>query len=1173
MYRYARWMKSFVAMLLVAFACSAALAQEVSGTISGTVSDATGAVIRGANVTLTNTDRGIVVRQVTTNDAGFYTAPSLPLGNYQVSIAGTGFGSQNVSGIVLHANDTLTINGTLKPGVAENVTVSTELQQINLESAAQQTVIDQTQVRELALSTRNYEQLVGLQPGVAYTGPDQIYIGNANPVGSTNVVNFSVNGARTSGNNWTVDGADNVDRGSNYTLLTYPSVDAIAEFKTLRGTYSAEYGRSASGAINVITKSGTKDFHGTAYEFVRNDIFNDNTALNKQTTTVAGAPRAQIAKAKLRYNDFGGTIGGPVWLGSLYDGRKHGTFFFYSQELRRVILYNSYTLTGVPSAAERSGTFTNPVCTAANTVTTPSVSCSNAGTTTVAITSPFAQAYLKDIYANIPLPDSTNSLVESNVRNTYNGNQQIGRIDQTFGPKLSAFFRVINDSIPTIEPSGLFQGSGYPNVGTTSTNAPGRIYLGHATYVISPRLLVEGGYAFSKGALLSDPIGLALNANSPDVSSYANAAGRLPYKSTLARVPGLAFSSAPSITTYGPYRDYNRNHNIFGNVTFTVHTHTLKFGVDFNAYNKTENNAGANAGSFSFTNANLPAGSKAQPFQQAWANFLTGFTATFTQASVDVTPDLRAKQFEAYAQDDWKATPRLTLNFGVRYSHFGQPIDANHQLTTFDPSLYSASKAAPVDNSGNVCTAAIAPCNGATPNGISYAQAVTNGISVNGKLVGTTANGTTVYGTNSPYGDQVSSTDKLNFAPRVGFAFDVFGNGKTSLRGGYGLAYDSALFGTYEQNIFQNAPFVVNGQYNNTSFDQPTGGTSPVPKAPYVVRATSPNFHTPYDQQYSLSIQHQLPLSIFTEVAYVGSTQVHLIGLVDINQVPVGVFNAANPGVRVTSGTGLIDKYRPYQDFNVINSIQSIFSGNYNSLQVALKRQFAHGSQIGANYTYSKALTNANADRTGAPQISSLPAAEYGRSAADRRNMFNMNAVYTLPFFYNQHGVLGRLLGGWEVSALAFVNSGLPLNVTTSGLDPAGVGFLGSSAAGGRPDRVGDPNNGGPNNPIHTRLHWFNINAFAAVPAGQIRPGNAQRNQVEGPGWWRADMGLFKNVTFYERLHMQLRGEAYNVFNHTNPDTVASTSLISAAGFSSTAGNITGYRDKRILQLGAKIVF
>lgn len=664
-----------------------ALAQDVSGSISGTVKDASGAVVPNATVALVNTDRNQTVRTLKTGAGGTYSATSLPLGHYVVRVTAAGFAEQTLNNVVLHVNDSLTINAELKAGGgAETVTVSTADQQINTADATEAGLITGTQVRELVLSTRNYEQLVALQPGVAYTGGDQIYIGNSNPSGSTNVVSFSINGGRTSGNAWTVDGADNVDRGSNYTLLTYPSVDAIAEFKTLRGQYSAEFGRSASGQINVVTKSGTDQLHGDAYEFVRNDLFNANTVLDKLTTSPAGAlytntngtPRGVIARPKYRYNDFGYTIGGPVYLPKLYDGRKHHTYFFFSQEIRRVITYQPVTLTGVPSLAERQGTFNVVVCASVNATTGR---CNNTGTRQITNISPLAQAYLKDIYANVGAPDSTGTLVTSPLRNVFNANQQIGRIDQQFGQKVTAFFRIINDAIPTIEPGGLFQGSGYPGVQVTSTNAPGRIYLGHATYAIRPTLLLDGGYAYSQGALLSNPVGTALDANSPDVANLA----KLPYASTLPRVPTLAFTGGTGITTYGPYRDFSRNHNIFVNVIKTAGRHTLHFGVDYNHYQKKENNASANAGSFTFTNAGLvtsPAALQAQAYQQSFANFLTGFVTTFSQASIDVTANIHVNQIEAYAEDDWKVTPRLTMNLGVRYSKFNQPTDANNQLTT-----------------------------------------------------------------------------------------------------------------------------------------------------------------------------------------------------------------------------------------------------------------------------------------------------------------------------------------------------------------------------------------------------------------------------------------------------------------------------------------------------------
>ena len=281
--------KSLVAIAFCSLAMSAALAQETTGSISGTITDNSGAAIKGATVVLTNTDRGQDVRTLTTNGAGFYTATSLPLGTYTVKVSDGGFKSEAVTGLVLHVDDSLTVNRTLVVGSAgEVISVTADQVQLNLENGMSAGLINGTQIRQLALNNRNYEQLLLLQPGVSYGGAsDQLYIGTSLPSGTSAQVAFSIDGSRPTSNNWTLDGADNVDRGANLTLISYPSVDAIAEFKTLRGTYLAEYGRNASGQIDVITRSGSNTFHGSAYEFLRNDKFNANTYFNKVASLVA----------------------------------------------------------------------------------------------------------------------------------------------------------------------------------------------------------------------------------------------------------------------------------------------------------------------------------------------------------------------------------------------------------------------------------------------------------------------------------------------------------------------------------------------------------------------------------------------------------------------------------------------------------------------------------------------------------------------------------------------------------------------------------------------------------------------------------------------------------------------------------------------------------------------
>lgn len=1156
--RFVRSIAWVVALAVVfALGSTVAMAQQVTGSISGTVTDPTGASVKGATVTLTNTDRGQDVRTLTTNSDGFYTAPTLPLGHYSVKVEAPGFKTETVTNLVLHISDKLTVNKQLSVGGAsQEVTVQANAVQLNLQDATSATLISGTQVRELSLNNRNYEQLVALQPGVSYGGGDQLYIGLSNPSGQTNVVSFSVNGNRNSANNWTLDGADNVDRGSNLTLLAYPSVDAIAEFKTQRGTFSAEYGRSASGQINVITRSGTNSFHGTAYEFFRNDVLNATpyNILNSSTN-----PRPA-----LRYNDFGYTIGGPVWIPHVYDGRNK-TFFFFSQELRRVITYAAFRNNGVPTLDERNGNFGSVlICT---NIDSSTGKCNDNGVSQIdpATFSPIAQAYLKDIYAHVPAPNSTTDphVLQTIQRNLYNENQQIVRIDQAFGTKVTAFFRFINDKLPTVEPGGLFSGIGYPGVQTTSTNSPGRTYLGHVTWIITPKTVLDGGYAYSSGAIISDPIGEILSANSPDIKA------NLPFPVTLGRVPSLTFSGGQSVTSFGPYRDYDRNHNIFANLSRTIGQHSLRFGITFNHYQKTENNGGANQGTFAFSNNGaIPLCDNNTPhkntpctedktkvafnFQQAWANFLTGYVNNFNQASLDITPNVQNNSFEAYAQDDWKVASRLTLNLGVRYSYFPQPVDKNHELTTFDPSLYNPANAPTIDTKGNLCIPG-APCTGGVTPNPSYDPL--NGISINGKT--------------SPYGDAVGKSDKLNFAPRVGFAYDVFGNGRTSLRGGYGIAYDTALYGIYEQNIFANPPFVNSVNIPNTSFDNPTSGTASVSYTPKSLRSTAAKFSTPYTQQFSLDLQQQMTPSVLLDVGYFGDLGRHLIGIVDLNEVPVGAYVAAglgtgNPPVINATNTPTLNQIRPYKGYTALNTIEPWFNSNYNSLQVAVQKRFSGKSLIDVNYTWSRAMTDAQSDRSSAPQNIYNIAAEYGRSALDRRNIITADFVYELPFLREQPGITGRLLGGWEISGIASINSGLPFSAATSSVDPGGLGFLGPSSSGPRPDQIGDPNSG-PGR--HTRLHWFNTDAFANVPVGVIRPGNAHRGTIEGPGFQRWDLSLFKNFKVWESSSFQFRAETFNTFNHTNFDSI-STNITS-----STYGRVTGVRDPRIMQLGLKFNF
>jgi outer membrane receptor protein involved in Fe transport len=1117
-------------LLPILLTASFGAAQDITGSIAGAVVDATGAGVPEVTVTITSVDRNQLVRSTTTDGAGSYAAPLLPVGQYSISVEARGFKKATQTGATLNVNDKLTVNFRLEVGdVLQEVTVTAPLVAVELQSSAQSTVVSGTQIRELALVTRNYEQLVALMPGVSSSAVDQLYVGISAPSGTTATIPFAINGARNTGSAWTVDGADNMDRGANKTLLNTPSVDAIKEFKVQRSSYSAEFGRTGGGLVSVVTKSGSNQFHGDAYEFVRNDAFAANNFLNNANRLNLGSD-GTAKVPPLRYNNFGWTLGGPVWIPRVYGKDRNKTFFFFSQEFRRVITYTS-VIGVVPTAAEINGNFPHPIC-ASYTGST----CNQIAQQITTI-DPVAQQYIKDIFSKLSLPVGTNSPA-SLFRSTYNFEQELVGVDHAFNEKHRVFVRYIRDHIPTVEPGGLFTGAAIPNVGNTSTNTPAHNWVADLVSTFSPTWLNEVGFNYSYGGIFSNPTGLMAATNSPDIKVP------VPFPVTLNQVPNMSFTGGSSLATFGPYHDDNRNYAVFDNVTKIRGAHTLKFGFVYNYYQKSENAGLANAGAFSFVSSTstTPAGG-ATLFEQAFANFLTGNVATFTQASLDAAPDIRAQQWELYAQDDWRVKPNLTVNVGLRYSMFRQPIDDKNELTTFDPALYNPATAAQLTPAGLL----------ADTDAFSYV----NGISINNQT--------------SPHGNKVARENNNNWAPRVGFAWDPFKTGKTSLRAGYGVYYDATLFGIYEQNIFNNPPYVNTVTIPNTILSNPAGGSSAsVQNSPKVLRGTAPDWNTPNTQQWSLDIQRQFTPSALLSVAYVGTKATHLLGIVDINSVYPGLAYTSGlvpPSTTFTSANEtLLNRVRPYQGYNSINQIEPWFNSNYNALQIYGQKRFRGDSLVAFSYTWSKNLTNNWSDRSNAPQNAyNTRGGEYGLAMLDRRHVFTADLVYNLPFYREQKGLLGKTLGGWEVSGVLYFNTGVPGTVTTlAGTDPAGLGIVGASTASPRPNMVCDPNQNAP----HTRFQWFNAACFQNVPAGVHVPGNAGVGVVEGPGFERVDLALFKSVAFKERYRFQLRWEATNAFNHANPNAYGSLAL-----GSSIFNQITSYRDPRIIQLGAKFYF
>src|ERR1043165_6091913 len=942
-------------LVIVAFCLAGNVyAQQITGDLVGTVTDSNGAAVAGATVTITNSDTKLVARTVTTNDAGEYSAPLLPVAYYDISVEARNFKKHGDERVKINVNEHHTTNVTLEVGnVAETITVTSgQLQlQVDTQSATASSVINGDQVRELSLNNRNWAQLITLSPGVSANIADQIYVGTTNPNGQSNALQIAVNGVRSSSNTYAVDGADTTDRGANLTVQTYPSVDAISEFTVLRSLYPAESGRSAGGQVNVVTNRRAKDFHGDLYEFWRNDKLNANTFLINRTAALGRDSNGKARRAPLRYNNFGGTFGGPVMLPRFGEGglgykKMNETFFFFSEEARRVITYPTFNST-VPTAGLRQGIFPQPVC--IGPVANPCSTILPAGTQLPSnLISPLAAGYVPDIYNKLPLPSDSAGALFFPARGVFNFMQELLRVDHKFSDKVSAYYRFENDSIPTIEPIGLFSGgAGQPFVSTTQSNSPGRTHVGRVTWVQSPSVVWEFGGSYSFGDVPSKVIGLLNDANSPNVVNHLPA---FPFEVTRGRVPTIGGNGFSGLSTFGPYSDFSFNKSVFTTLSKVFGTHTTKYGFNFSRIRKHENSlGGTNEGTFGAVSSapTRPAGTSAT--NQLWANFLLGSFQTFTQSQFALTADRRSSSVEAFAQDEWRYRPNITLYYGVRFSRFGQPWDGNGRMTSFDPQFFNPAQAFQV-----------------LANGVRVAG---TGNPLNGIIVNTQ---TSVAGaTVSPFGKSVAPT-RNNFAPRVGIAWDPFKKGTTSIRAGYGLYYDQMSFSFYATGLAAtNPPFQATATINPATLDNPLAGNPVVSLSVQNVAGIDPNFKTPYVQSWSLDFQHQINSKTLFTAGYFGSRGVHLSGLIDANLLPPGFAltqtcrtNNTNPPTfgpcqtpgQVFTSSGqeaILNQIRPFRGYGAVRLLETRFNSNYHSLQVTAQRRFSGGSQIKIAHTWT----------------------------------------------------------------------------------------------------------------------------------------------------------------------------------------------------------------------------
>jgi hypothetical protein len=1072
-------------MVLAVLFCGTAAAQETTGTITGTSTDQTGAVLPGVSVTLKNTDTG-TVRTVVTNEAGLYTASLLPIGQYEVVFELQGFQSVTLRGVTLHVNDRLQLDGRMTVGaVAESIDVTagrTLVQPI----AALQSTMTSTQVKELPLNNRNFVQLATLAPGVSSDLSDEV------GVGLTSTVNISINGARRNAVNWLVDGVSDVDVGSNFTLLSTPSLESIEEFKIITNGYQAEWPRSGGGIVNVVTKSGSARFSGSGYEFLRSDKLNANSFFRNRSPD----PAINSTPPALTYNNFGGTVGGPVVPTKM--------FFFFSEELRRI----NRAPTALISNTYDPAWLTDP--TSANYVA-PALRDPNA---------------VKLLQLWEP-PNVTGRLqflsTQPAVQNT---RQEVGRVDYDFNQNWRLTGRYSHDNSFTQEPGGLFLNLQVPNVATTATNVPGQVAAAVLRSTHGSNRLNEAQFQFSSNAISDTNLGSDRNLRSglgltiPEIYP-GNDAGVIPLLTVTGQLSQIGANQLFTIQY--------RNYTVTDNFTWQHGTHGLKFGGLVTFEQKNENAANQTQGNFTFA---------AGGGHTAFYNFLSGnadgscgAACTYAEALTDITEHLRFNRYEMFAQDSWRPRPALTIDLGVRYSLYKPVTDTNNVLTNFLPSRYDPAKAPLCANPA--CTL------------------ITIGS-------GDPLNGIIVAGQNSPFGDAIYGFDKKNVQPRVGITWDPFESGQTIFRTSYGVYYDQALVGIFEQNSFTNPPYVSTVNILNARLSNPGAGTTSTTTGVLNLIGNGDDFKTPRMQQWNVGIQRQLYARGALDLSYVGAHGDNLIRPIDINYPqPADVLRL-----------GSVNLARPYLGYGSITLRTTTARSNYWGVLTSFRHDAGAAGTLTVNYTLSRNQTDASNDRDAIdiPQNPLDLAAEYADARTDRRHIFTANYVYNIPFLKDSPNVLLKgVFGGWQIAGITSINSGQPMPRISTNTN----GFL----RGGRADIVGDPAAGQQT----ADLFWFNPNAYAPPADGTF--GNSRRAEFRQPGRNQTDLSLSKNWTFNRTQRIQFRADAINAFNHTqwlaDPnaaglDNTCTASLTTCNTPTDTFGQVLATRAPREIQLGLK---
>jgi len=1173
-----------------------AYGQADQGAIVGLVKDATGAAIPNAQVTLTNVDTGFAL-QTQTDGGGNYVFSPIKIGNYNVAVTAKGFSKTTQEHIQLHVQDRIAVDVEMKTG-AENteitVTDAPPLMQTQEGSTGQ--VIESKTINDTPLNGRNWVFIAQLTAGVA----------PANGARGQKAGDFNANGQRAEQNNYIMDGVDNnvnvVDFFNGASYVVRPPPDALAEFKVQTGSYSSEFGHSAGAVVNASIKSGTNNIHGSVWEYIRNDAFDVREYFQPSSVV-----------AKYRQNQFGATLGLPII--------KNKLFFFGDLEADRIVFGESHSGT-VPTAKERIGDFSellnpalsglsiNPVGVAASgQIFAPNAAAN--GTTPIAGNRldlsgiPLSPAALKLLSLfpapNIGVPGQThdNFAIQTNtLDNTF---QWDTRVDWNASTKDQAFARYSYNHEPATHPApfgNILDGGGFGDTGQVIQL--GENFAGSETHEFTPSLTNE----FRFGYNYMHAVGLQANANNPTAASSLGLGG-IPYAPTNGGLPSFSVSGMSGFgsPTFYATNEYENVYQILDNVTKVLGNHTLKAGVNYQRLRFSTSQPTQPRGSYNF-NGTYTSQVGTPNTGSGIADMLTNSMNSAAISNVFTSDDVRFNR-AGYAQDDWKATQRLTLNFGLRYDYSTPYLERHDNQAAFVPTSAPTAGAStgkyliPISQQGKITL----------PVAFTRLLAADN-ISI-------------VYTPNR----YLVEPQKSNFAPRFGFAYKV--TEKAVIHGGYGIFFGGLESTGYYPNLGENFPFEFDsgfaaaschagGSCPTNGFTLETGFSNAINAGLLNsiqqpgVRGSEANVRTPYSQQFNTTVEYGITNTMVASLGYVGSVSRHLQSFPNPNG-QVALTPNGFSGYTNTSGDK-VNPFQPYPHFGGFAFTAYDAVSNYNSLQGKIEKRLSSGLSFLATYTWAHSLDDAptplgSANDGGYRSLNILGlAADYGPSGWDIRHRFTFNGNYELPFgrgrkHLNGGGAMDYVVGGWSSSFVFRAQTGDPITIGTNGL-------AGASGAGINAIRIGDPFKGGgtPNstNPgitcptkVRTVANWYNPCAFANPTSGANTIGystakysdgsfipntvsgpaalqylGSAREQINGPGYVRTDMSLFKAFHTFREQNLQFRTDVFNLLNTPAYGDPSNRSI------SSNGGQIRGARtfqsntpDSRFFQFSLKYAF